>query len=87
MRTRATERAYLEAALEERNPAMVDLASYDVNRARGFNEFADACNETMSIATLLAIADGLGYRLTVAPKKAKDRKVGDDGSPLQTCNE
>jgi DNA-binding phage protein len=71
MRTRATERAYLEAALEERDPALVALAFCDVNRARGLHEFADASNETMSVATLLAIADGLGYQLTVTPKSVK----------------
>ena len=73
LRTKATERAYLEAALEERDPALVALAFCDVNRARGLHEFADACNETMSVATLLAIADGLGYQLTVTPKSVRTK--------------
>jgi DNA-binding phage protein len=71
MKTKATERACLEAALEERDPALVALAFCDANRARGLHEFAEACNGTMSVATLLAIADGLGYHLSVTPKKTK----------------
>jgi DNA-binding phage protein len=73
IRTKATERAYLEAALEDCDPALVALAFCDVNRAHGLHEFADACTGSMSVGTLLAITDGLGYQLTLAPKKSKTR--------------
>jgi hypothetical protein len=59
-------------ALEDRDPALIALAFRDASRSRGLHEFADACTEQMSVATLLALADSLGYQLTITAKAKRN---------------
>jgi hypothetical protein len=72
MRTRATERGSLEVALEDRDPALVALAFRDAGRSHGLHELADLCDEQMTVATLLGLADALGYQLTIASKPRRN---------------
>jgi DNA-binding phage protein len=72
MKTRATERGYLETALEDRDPALVALAFRDASRSHGLHELADLCDEQMTVATLLELTDSLGYQLTITPKPRRN---------------
>ena len=72
MRTRASERGYLEAALEDRDPALVALAFRDASRSHGLHDLADVCDEQMTVATLLGLADALGYQLTITSKARRN---------------
>lgn len=77
------ERFYLEAAFEDGDPAVIAAALGDVARARGMTKIAEEAGLTRdalykslksggnpTLATLIKVADALGYRLTIESKAA-----------------
>ena len=75
------ELAYLEAAFEDGDPALIAAAIGDVARARGIAKIAKSAGlsrETMykafcangnpTLETLAEVTKALGYRLSVAPQ-------------------
>jgi probable addiction module antidote protein len=73
--------AYLEAAFEDGNPALIAAAIGDIARARGMSDlaretgvtrnalykaFRDGGNPTLS--TLSSVVNALGYKLAVSPR-------------------
>lgn len=77
------ERFYLEAAFEDGDPAVIAAALGDVARARGMAKIAEDAGLTRdalykslksggnpTLATLIKVADALGYRLTIQAKAA-----------------
>jgi probable addiction module antidote protein len=73
--------AYLEAAFEDGDPALIAAAIGDIARARGMSElaretgvtrnalykaFRDGGNPTLG--TLAAVVEALGFKLTVRPR-------------------
>jgi probable addiction module antidote protein len=77
------ERFYLEAAFEDGDPAVIAAALGDVARARGMAKIAEEAGLTRdalykslksggnpTLATLIKVADALGYRLTIEAKAA-----------------
>jgi probable addiction module antidote protein len=74
------ELAYLEAAFEDGDPALIAAAIGDIARARGMAQIAKAAGlsrETMykafsadgnpTLETLAGVTKALGYRLMIAP--------------------
>ena len=59
--------AYLDAALEDGDPALVAAAIGDIARARGMSEIASATGNP-ELATVLKVVHALGLRLTTAPQ-------------------
>lgn len=79
LKTPEDELAYLEAAFEDGDPALIAAAFGDVARARGKSKVAqdagisrDALykafthNGNPTLASLTKVANALGYRLTIA---------------------
>ncbi|HLJ70386.1 MAG TPA: addiction module antidote protein [Roseiarcus sp.] len=77
------ERLYLEAAFEDGDPAIIAAALGDVARARGMAKIAEEAGLTRdalykslksggnpTLATLIRVADALGYRLAIQAKAA-----------------
>ena len=77
------ERLYLEAAFEDGDPAIIAAALGDVARARGMTKIAEEAGLTRdalykslksdgnpTLATLIKVADALGYRLAIHAKAA-----------------
>jgi probable addiction module antidote protein len=67
------ERLYLEAAFEDGDPAVIAAAFGEVARARGMAKVAEESGlahggGNPSLATLIKVADALGYRLTIQAK-------------------
>jgi probable addiction module antidote protein len=75
--------AYLEAAFEDGDPALIAAAIGDIARARGMAKVAKSAGlsrETMykafgadgnpTLATLAEVTKALGYRLSIAPRGA-----------------
>jgi probable addiction module antidote protein len=75
------ELAYLEAAFEDGDPALITAAIGDLARARGMAKIAKTAGlsrETMykafgangnpTLETLAEVTKALGYRLTIAPR-------------------
>jgi probable addiction module antidote protein len=86
--TPEAELAYLEAALEDGDPALIAAAFGDIARARGKSKVAEAAGlsrETMykalraggnpTLETLSKIAKALGYRLTIERAPPKKRRA------------
>ncbi|HTD28978.1 MAG TPA: addiction module antidote protein [Xanthomonadaceae bacterium] len=78
--------AYLEAALEENDPAFFQKALGTVARAKGMQSVASRANATRAglykalskdgnpeFATVYRVVQALGYRLAVLPAKKKAR--------------
>lgn len=77
------ERLYLEAAFEDGDPTIIAAALGDVARARGMAKIAEEAGLTRdalykslksggnpTLATLIKVADALGYRLAILAKAA-----------------
>jgi probable addiction module antidote protein len=77
------ERLYLEAAFEDGDPAVIAAALGDVARAHGMEKIVEEAGLTRdalykslrdggnpTLATLIKVADALGYRLTIEAKAA-----------------
>lgn len=77
------ERLYLEAAFEDGDPTIIAAALGDVARARGMAKIAEEAGLTRdalykslksggnpTLATLIKVADALGYRLAIHAKAA-----------------
>ncbi len=75
------ERFYLEAAFEDGDPAIIAAALGDVARARGMAKIAEEAGLTRdalykslksggnpTLATLIKVADALGYKLAIQAK-------------------
>lgn len=75
--------AYLEAALEDGDPAMIALALGNIARARNISQLARETHMSRegvykalsgqgnpSFATIAKLADALGYRITLEQKQA-----------------
>jgi len=62
------------AALEVRDLALIALAFREASRSHGLHDLVDLCDEQMTVATLLGLADALGYQLTIT-SKAKRKLV------------
>jgi probable addiction module antidote protein len=83
LKTPEDERLYLEAAFEDGDPAVIAAALGDVARARGMTKVAEEAGLTRdaiyksfksggnpTLQTLTSVADALGYKITITPKKA-----------------
>ncbi|MCA3565570.1 MAG: putative addiction module antidote protein [Methylocystis sp.] len=73
--------AYLEAAFEDGDPALIAAAIGDIARARGMSDLARETGVTRNalykafreggnptLATLASVVNALGYKLTVSPR-------------------
>lgn len=80
-KTKADMTAYLEAALEENDPALVAAALGDIAKARGMSRIArqaklgrESLYKALSpggnpeLATVLRVVDALGLKLQAVPK-------------------
>lgn len=83
LRTAEDVAAYLEAAFEDGDPALITIALGNVTRSEGMTEIANATGLTRAslykalsaegnpeFATVLKVIQALGLKLTVAPASA-----------------
>jgi probable addiction module antidote protein len=83
--------AYLEATLEDSDPALIAMALGSIARSKGMTEIAKKTGVTREglykalsgegdpkLSTFLAVLKSLGLRLSVKPLERREEESGDD---------